>query len=125
MPMPELDTPSPAQKRAISVCSGVRVAELMAPRDLTSWYASVYLSLVSSGGGPARNWSPLFIANGATYGHCGKEAASPGSSVPGVGPGRGVGCQSPGSVPGVYDTTAPDPSFARHASIWAATYCPR
>src|SRR5262245_62744474 len=71
MPMPELDTPRPAQKRAISVCSGVRVVGVVVPlppRALTSRYASVYSALVSVGGGPGRNWSPLGSANGGTTG---------------------------------------------------------
>ena len=71
MPTPALVTPTPAQKKAISVCSGVRVAELMLPSSLTSSNAAVYSALVSAGGGPGRNWSPLSIANGVTNRHCG------------------------------------------------------
>src|SRR5262245_13552208 len=126
MPMPELDTPRPAQKKAISVCSGVRVLGVVVPlppRALTSRYASVYSALVSAGGGPGRNWSPLVSANGVTEGHCGVAAGSPGSSAGGgAGLGRGVGCQTPGPVPGVYDTVSPEWSLARQASICAATY---
>src|SRR4051812_4839112 len=71
MDTPALVTPTPAQKKAISVCSAVRVVELMLPRDLTSWKASVYSAVVSVGGGPGRNWSPLVSAKGVTYRHCG------------------------------------------------------
>src|SRR5262245_20800288 len=129
MAMPALDTPTPAQKKAISACSGVRVLGVVVPsppRALTSRYALVYSALVSAGGGPGRNWSPRASANGVTEGHCGVAAGSPGSSAGGgVGLGRGVGCQSPGSVPGVYGTMAADPSFARQASTSPATNCPR
>src|SRR5262245_10965766 len=55
--MPALVTPTPAQKKAISVCSGVRVLGVVVPLPpsaLTSRYAWVYAALVSDGGGPAR-----------------------------------------------------------------------
>src|SRR5262245_10505079 len=90
MAPPELEAGS-AQKRAISVCSGVRVVELMLPRDFTCSKASVYLSLVRAGGGGARNCEPLSSANGVTPGH---------HVVTGMGLlAGGVGCQSPGSEP--------------------------
>src|SRR5688572_8014410 len=68
---PALDAPAPAQKWAIPVCSGVRVVEVMLPRDLTSRKDSVYSALVSGAGRPGRNWSPLVSANGVTNRHCG------------------------------------------------------
>src|SRR5262245_33984293 len=71
MATPALDTPTPAQNKAISVCSGVRVVELLLPKDLTWLKASVYSALVSAGGGPGRNWSPSSRAKGVTPGHCG------------------------------------------------------
>src|SRR5262249_59315364 len=74
MATPALVTPTPAQKKAISVCSGVRVLGVVVPlppRALTSWYAAVYSTLVTAGGGPGRNWSPSSRANGVTNRQCG------------------------------------------------------
>src|SRR3954447_21671203 len=94
--------PSPSfQNRAICVCSAVRVVLSARPRLLTSLKAAAYSALVSAGGGAGRNCEPADIANGVTYGRCGTSAGRLAG---------GVGCQSPGSVPGVYVTVAPDPS---------------
>src|SRR5438105_12486044 len=94
--------PSPSfQNLAICVCSAVRVVLSTRPRLLTSLKAAAYSALSSAGGGAGRNCDPLVIAKGVTWGHCG---ASAGKNA------GGVGCQSPGLVPGVYGTTAAEPS---------------
>src|SRR5437660_7016601 len=93
--------PSPSfQNRAICVCWSVRVVLSARPRLLTSLKAAAYSALSSAGGGAGRNCEPADMANGVTYGHCG---ASAGKNA------GGVGRQSPGSVPGVYGTTAVEP----------------
>src|SRR5262245_35320936 len=81
-----------AQNRAISVPSALRMVLLAAPSSLTSLKAAVYSRLVSAGGPAARNWSPLVRAKGVTPPQCGSNAAAKAG---------GVGCQSPGLVPGV------------------------
>src|SRR5262245_35629766 len=89
------------QNRAISVCSAVRVVLSMAPSSLTWLKAAVYSALVRAGGGGGRNCEPLFKANGSTSGQPGRTAEAKSG---------GVGCQSPGSLPGVYVTTSAEPS---------------
>src|SRR5438132_5943981 len=85
--------PSPSfQNLAICVCSSVRVVLLARPRSLTSLKAAAYAALSSAGGGAGRNCEPADKANGVTYGHCGASAGRLAG---------GVGCQSPGSLPGV------------------------
>src|SRR4030095_4484390 len=51
----------PAQKRAISVCSGVRVLLVATPSDLIWLKAAVNSGESSEGGGAARNWSGELI----------------------------------------------------------------
>ena len=81
----------PYQNRAMSDCSAVRVVLPAAPRLLTSSKAAVYSALVKSGGGGGRNSESLGMQNGMTCPHCGATAGAKAG---------GVGCQSPGSVPG-------------------------
>src|SRR5437870_1211371 len=108
--------PSPSfQKRAICVCSSVRVVLSTRPRLLTSLKAVAYSALSSVGGGAGRNCEPADIANGVTYGHCGASAGAKAG---------GVGCQSPGSLPGVYGTVALEPSVLRQSRICRATSWP-
>src|SRR4029078_11691961 len=54
------------QNLPISVWSAVRVVLVAEPRLCTSLSATAYASLVSGGGGPGRNWSPLSSTNGVT-----------------------------------------------------------
>ena len=82
---------APYQNRAICDCSAVRVVLLAAPRLLTSSKAVVYSGLFRAGGGGGRNAESLVMQNGVTCPHCG--------AVAGANAG-GVGCQSPGAVPG-------------------------
>src|SRR5437764_6137334 len=107
--------PSPSfQNRATCVCSAVRVVLVALPRSLTSLNAAAYAALSSAGGAPGRNCEPEDSANGVTYRHCGASAGAKAG---------GVGCQSPGSVPGVYGTVAPDPSVLRQSRIcWATSW---
>src|SRR5438874_13372679 len=108
--------PSPSfQNRATCVCSAVRVVLVALPRLLTSLNAAAYAALSSAGGGGGRNCEPPVIANGVTYGHWGASAGRLAG---------GVGCQSPGSVPGVYGTVAPDPSVLRQSRICRAASLP-
>src|SRR5688572_21230003 len=83
---------TPCQNRAASIWSAVRVALLREPSSLTWFKASVYSALVSAGGGGGRNCEPLCSAKGVTKGQWGL-AGGPKAG--------GVGCQSPGAVPGV------------------------
>src|SRR6476661_96161 len=93
--------PSPSfQNLAICVCSAVRVGLSARPRSLTSLKAAAYSALSSAGGAAGRNCEPTDSANGVTLGHCGSRAGKNAG---------GVGCQSPGSVPGVYVTVAVEP----------------
>src|SRR5262249_46382022 len=80
------------ESRAICVCSAVRVVPVALPRSLTSLKAAAYAAVSSAGGAPGRNCEPLVIAKGVTDGHCGASAGRKAG---------GVGCQLPGSVPGV------------------------
>jgi hypothetical protein len=65
-----------AQKRAIWVCSEVRVVELSAPYSLTSLNAWVYSLLVRLGTPSGRNWEPEVRAKGVILPHCGNSAPS-------------------------------------------------
>ena len=82
----------PPRRGRSRVCSAVRVVLVLRPRSLTSLKAAAYSALSSAGGAGGRNCAPLVIANGVTSGHCGPSAGKKAG---------GVGCQSPGSVPGV------------------------
>ena len=68
------------------------VDEIYAPLRRLGKLAHDVPALVRAGGGPGRNWEPLFRANGVTPGHCGVWAGAKAG---------GVGRQSPGAVPGV------------------------
>src|SRR5947209_848383 len=87
-----LGVTGPAMNRADSVWSGVRVVLSKEPSSLTWLKAAVYSGLVSAGGGGERNCEALFSVKGVTKPHC---AAAAGKKA------GGVGCQSPGLVPGV------------------------
>jgi hypothetical protein len=86
-----------AQKKAIRVCSGVRVVELAEPSDFTSLTCAAYSGLASRAGsvanppgGGGRNWLPEASVNGVTRPQFGV-AAGP----------EPVGRHWPGNVPGV------------------------
>src|SRR5438105_146993 len=80
------------QNRAVCVWSAVRVVLVALPSDWTWARASAYAWLVRAGGPAGRNSLPEVMANGVTFGHCGSRAGAKA---------LGVGCQSPGFVPGV------------------------
>src|SRR5262249_39739533 len=82
----------PCQNRAASVWSAVRVVLSKAPSSLVRLKAAVYSGFVSAGGGGDRNCEALWRQKGVTEGQCGL-AGGPKAG--------GVGCQSPGLVPGV------------------------
>src|SRR5439155_8249185 len=65
---------TPAQKRAASVWSAVRVLLSKAPTCLTWLKAANHSGLVSAGGGGGRNCEALWRAQGVTCGHCGAAA---------------------------------------------------
>src|SRR5262249_30875959 len=52
-----------SQNWAIAVCSGVRCVLVLPPTALISLKSRFHVSLVSAGGGPGRNWSPLVITH--------------------------------------------------------------
>src|SRR4051794_33340198 len=66
----------PAQKRAMSVCSAVRVVLFEAPIALIWLKAAVNSGESSDGGGAARNWSGEEMPNGSTVAHCGSAAGA-------------------------------------------------
>jgi hypothetical protein len=103
------------QKRATSVCSGVRTALSARPYALTSLKSSAYSALVSGFGPSGRNWSFDVSVSGLT---CFSLTST------GVVP-AGKGSKTPG--PGVGWThwmTLSKPSPARQARMSAATSWP-
>src|SRR5688572_2351782 len=82
-----------AQRRAMAVWSGVRVALVFLPSACTSAKSAAYLSLVSMGGGGGRNCVDVCKASGAANWRC----ANPAGAFAG-----GVGCQRPGSGGSTY-----------------------
>ena len=62
------------QKRAIWVCTAVRVLPILAPSPLTSLKSAVYFGLVTAYGGPGRNWALSWSTKGVTFPHPGKKA---------------------------------------------------
>src|SRR2546426_5596931 len=114
-------TPLSSQKRAICVCSAVRVELVALPISLTSLKSLVYWSLAKSGGPAGRNCEGEAIANGVTQAIWGNTAARKSGGVgrhcPGAGDeGRGMGH---GGLKGGFK-----PSVLRHARMALATSSP-
>src|SRR5881394_1098299 len=108
--------PPSAQNLAIAVCSGVRVALSARPSSFVRLNSEAHCALSSSGGGGGRNWELLIMENGVTDGQLGR---SDGANA------GGVGTQIPAPLPGVYATTASEPSLLRSCRIASATDSPQ